>query len=125
MEAFPVSTEGCGNEYAVSVATFSESRAAFLVAWRADSCDSSGTSIRAAALDRDGKIVFANRSCGAHDFQLNDSSRGDQGDIALATLGSGKIMAVWTDRGLNGFDRSVAAIRGANFSRSDLVPEEN
>jgi hypothetical protein len=73
--------------------------------------DASGASVRGLLIGSDGGPEFANLACDRRDFQLNVGGRSDQLVPNAAFGADGSLLAIWTDRGQNGTDRSTDAFR--------------
>ncbi|MGF1465408.1 MAG: hypothetical protein ACFCGT_04675 [Sandaracinaceae bacterium] len=91
--------------------------AGFLVAWSDANDAESEDAIRAALIEPNGDVAFANGPCDRTDFIVHGDLSGAQEVPAVAVFDDGTVMIAWTDRGQNGRDVSGTSVR---LQRGDL-----
>jgi hypothetical protein len=94
----------------------------FVVAWRQQDGqpDAPGASILGRLLDGNGQPAFTGMGCGEAPFVIAHQADGDRRQPSLAALRSTDVLAVWTDDGKSGADRSEASVRGRLLSANGL-----
>ncbi len=100
---FQVNTETNGDQGAATVVALSDG--GFLVAWQSTGQDGAGEGIYAQRFNSDGDRVGA-------EFAINSTTANNEGDISLATLSTGSVVAAWESDAQDG---DGAGIVGRQF----------
>jgi hypothetical protein len=97
----------------------------FLLAWREEGGATAGAGprIMARAIRSDGQFAFSGASCSARDFAIAGAAEGERRQVALATLPSSDLLAIWTDETRKGADSSGTSLQGKLLLAKSFFPE--